>query len=94
MRATGYRSRDAAPRASYSARRRDSAAAGVHPKARVRFGVSTHWLPACMLGTPLSCLLLPDVLLLAFEDVATGTSGVRFIRQGAALDLRKLVRDP
>ena len=67
-------------------------------RALMMFGAPTHRLPAQLCATarvldaPLSCLLLPDVLLLAFEDAATGTSSVRFIKQGAVLDLGKLDR--
>lgn len=67
-------------------------------RALMMFGAPTHRLPAQLCATarvldaPLSCLLLPDVLLLAFEDAATGTSSIRFIRQAAALDLGKLAR--
>jgi uncharacterized membrane protein YjjP (DUF1212 family) len=35
-------------------------------------------------------MYLPDVMWISFEDNATGTSNVKFIRQGSALDLGKL----
>ena len=43
-----------------------------------------------VLDIELSCMYLPDMMLISFEDNATGTSNVKFIRQGSALDLEKL----
>jgi hypothetical protein len=36
-------------------------------------------------------MYLPNIVLLSFNDLATGTSSVRLIKQGTALDLGKLV---
>jgi uncharacterized membrane protein YjjP (DUF1212 family) len=60
------------------------------------FGAPTHRLQAQMQATArvldihLSCMYLPDAMILAFDDGATGTSNVKLIRQGSALDLEKL----
>lgn len=60
------------------------------------FGGPTHRLQAQIQGTArvleisLSCLYLPDVMLIAFDDDITSTSSVKLIRQGSALDLGKL----
>ena len=60
------------------------------------FGGPTHRLQAQIQSTArvleisLSCLYLPDVMLVAFDDDATSTSSVKLIRQGSALDLGKL----
>jgi uncharacterized membrane protein YjjP (DUF1212 family) len=35
-------------------------------------------------------MYLPDVVLISFDDTATGTSNLKFIRQGSALNLGKL----
>ncbi|EGN92570.1 hypothetical protein SERLA73DRAFT_65511, partial [Serpula lacrymans var. lacrymans S7.3] len=65
-------------------------------RAMMMFGGPTHRLQAQIQSTArvldveLSCLYLPDVMLISFEDSATGTSNVKFIRQGSALDLGKL----
>lgn len=45
---------------------------------------------ARVLGIDLSCMYLPDVMLISFDDGQTGTSSIKFIRQGSALDLGKL----
>lgn len=60
------------------------------------FGGPSHRLQAQIQATArvlevqLSCLYLPDVMIIAFDDAATGTSNVKLIRQGSALDLEKL----
>lgn len=60
------------------------------------FGGPSHRLVAQIHSTgrvlelELNCMYLPDVMLISFEDSATGTSNVKFIRQGSALDLEKL----
>lgn len=60
------------------------------------FGGPSHRLVAQIQSTArvleleLSCMYLPDVIWISFEDSATGTSNVKFIRQGSALDLGKL----
>ncbi|KIK99531.1 hypothetical protein PAXRUDRAFT_822693 [Paxillus rubicundulus Ve08.2h10] len=65
-------------------------------RAMMMFGGPTHRLVAQIQSTgrvldlQLSCMYLPDVMLISFEDSATGTSNVKFIRQGSALDLEKL----
>ena len=65
-------------------------------RAMMMFGGPTHRLSAQMKATgrvldvELSCMYLPDVMIISFEDGATGTSSIRFIRQGSALDLGKL----
>jgi uncharacterized membrane protein YjjP (DUF1212 family) len=45
---------------------------------------------ARVLEISLSCLYLPDVMLIAFDDEVTSTSNVKLIRQGSALDLGKV----
>ena len=65
-------------------------------RAMMMFGGPSHRLAAQIQSTArvldlqLSCMYLPDVMLISFEDSATGTSNVKFIRQGSALDLDKL----
>ncbi|KAH7910076.1 DUF1212-domain-containing protein [Hygrophoropsis aurantiaca] len=65
-------------------------------RAMMMFGGPSHRLTAQIQSTArvldveLSCMYLPDVMLISFEDSATGTSNVKFIRQGSALDLGKL----
>lgn len=61
-------------------------------------GGPTHRLQAQIVSTgrvlevPLSCLYLPDVMLISFDDQATYTSSLQLIKQGSALDLAKLKR--
>jgi uncharacterized membrane protein YjjP (DUF1212 family) len=45
---------------------------------------------AKVLDIDLSCMYLPDVMLISFDDAATGTSNIKLIRQPSALDLGKL----
>jgi len=60
------------------------------------FGGPSHRLQsqiqatARVLEISLSCLYLPDVMLISFDDGATGTSQIKFIRQSSSLDLQKL----
>lgn len=60
------------------------------------FGAPSHRLQAQIQATArvldieLSCMYLPDVMLISFEDAATSTSNIKFIRQGSSLDLGKL----
>ena len=65
-------------------------------RAMMMFGGPTHRLQAQIQSTArvleisLSCLYLPDVILIAFDDDITSTSSVKLIRQGSSLDLGKL----
>ncbi|KAH9058082.1 hypothetical protein EDB87DRAFT_1685728 [Lactarius vividus] len=65
-------------------------------RAMMMFGGPTHRLQAQMQSTArvleisLSCLYLPDVMLIAFDDDVTSTSSVKLIRQSSALDLGKV----
>lgn len=65
-------------------------------RAMMMFGGPSHRLVAQIQSTArvleleMSCMYLPDVMWISFEDSATGTSNVKFIRQGSALDLGKL----
>jgi len=60
------------------------------------FGGPSHRLQsqvqatARVLEIDLACVYLPDVMIISFDDVATGTSQVKFIRQSSSLDLYKL----
>ncbi len=60
------------------------------------FGGPTHRLQAQIQSTAhvleisLSCMYLPDVMLIAFDDDVTSTSSVKLVRQGSSLDLGKL----
>ncbi|KAJ8516926.1 hypothetical protein ONZ45_g5812 [Pleurotus djamor] len=65
-------------------------------RAMMMFGGPSHRLQAQLQATarvldiPLSCMYLPDVILISFDDSVTATSNVRLIRQSSALDLGKL----
>ena len=65
-------------------------------RAMMMFGGPTHRLQAQMQSTArvldieLSCMYLPDVMLISFDDAATSTSNIKFIRQSSALDIGKL----
>jgi uncharacterized membrane protein YjjP (DUF1212 family) len=65
-------------------------------RAMMMFGGPTHRLQAQMQSTArvleisLSCMYLPDTMLMAFDDEVTSTSSVKLIKQGSALDLTKL----
>lgn len=65
-------------------------------RALMMFGAPTHRLQSQMQSTArvldieLSCMYLPDIMLISFDDSVTSTSNIKFIRQGSALDLGKL----
>jgi uncharacterized membrane protein YjjP (DUF1212 family) len=65
-------------------------------RAMMMFGGPSHRLQsqilsaAHVLDIELSCLYLPDVLLVSFDDNSTSTSSVKLIRQGSSLDIGKL----
>ncbi|KAJ6632256.1 hypothetical protein B0H10DRAFT_9933 [Mycena sp. CBHHK59/15] len=60
------------------------------------FGGPSHRLQAQIQSTghvldiQVNCMYLPDVVLISFDDTSTGTSNLKFIRQGSALNLDKL----
>lgn len=60
------------------------------------FGGPSHRLQsqikstANVLEIELSCMYLPDVLLISFDDNTTSTSNLKFIKQNSSLDLGKL----
>ena len=62
----------------------------------MRFGGPTHRLQAQMKATAtvldleLSCMYLPDMMLISFDDAATGTSSLKLVKQGGAFDIAKL----
>ncbi|KIY62581.1 DUF1212-domain-containing protein [Cylindrobasidium torrendii FP15055 ss-10] len=65
-------------------------------RAMMMFGAPSHRLQSQIAATgrvldiEVSCMYLPDVMLISFDDSSTGTSSIRFIRQGSGLDLGKL----
>ncbi|KAI0942559.1 hypothetical protein AcW1_003155 [Taiwanofungus camphoratus] len=65
-------------------------------RAMMMFGGPTHRLQAQIQSTAkvleisLSCMYLPDMMLISFDDSATSTSNIKLIRQGSALDIGKL----
>lgn len=65
-------------------------------RAFMMFGAPSHRLQAqiqataSVLDITLSCMYLPDVVLISFEDPATGTSQLKFMRQASTLDLSKV----
>ncbi|KAJ7843969.1 hypothetical protein B0H13DRAFT_131525 [Mycena leptocephala] len=65
-------------------------------RALMMFGGPAHRLQAQIQATgrvldiQVNCMYLPDVVLISFDDTATGTSNLKFIRQGSALNLGKL----
>ncbi|KAH9940072.1 uncharacterized protein BXZ73DRAFT_99073 [Epithele typhae] len=65
-------------------------------RAMMMFGGPTHRMQALIMATgkvldiQLSCMYLPDVMLISFEDASTSTSNIKFIRQGSSLDIGKL----
>ncbi|KAJ6550865.1 hypothetical protein DFH09DRAFT_925648 [Mycena vulgaris] len=65
-------------------------------RALMMFGGPSHRLQAQIQSTgrvldiQVNCMYLPDVVLISFDDSATGTSNLKFIRQGSALNLGKL----
>ena len=60
------------------------------------FGGPSHRLPAQIQATArvldisLSCMYLPDMMLISFDDPTTGTSSLKLVRQGGAFDIAKL----
>ena len=65
-------------------------------RAMMMFGGPTHRLQSQMMSAArvldiqMSVLYLPDIALLSFDDNATGTSHIKLIRQGSAMNLGKL----
>ncbi|KAJ7024858.1 hypothetical protein C8F04DRAFT_150859, partial [Mycena alexandri] len=65
-------------------------------RALMMFGAPAHRLPTQIHATgrvldiQVNCMYLPDVVLISFDDGATGTSSLKFIRQGSSLSLGKL----
>ncbi|EDR02469.1 uncharacterized protein LACBIDRAFT_309496 [Laccaria bicolor S238N-H82] len=65
-------------------------------RAMMMFGGPVHRLQSQIqsagrvLDVELSLLYLPDVALISFNDSSTGTSHIKLIRQGSALDIGKL----
>ncbi|KAL1741632.1 hypothetical protein HDZ31DRAFT_45008 [Schizophyllum fasciatum] len=65
-------------------------------RAMMMFGGPTHRLQsqiqatARVLDMTISCMYLPDVMLISFDDASTATSSIKFIRQGSTLTLYKL----
>ncbi|KAJ7687847.1 hypothetical protein B0H17DRAFT_939050 [Mycena rosella] len=65
-------------------------------RALMMFGGPSHRLQAQIQSTgrvldiQVNCMYLPDVVLISFDDSSTGTSNLKFIRQGSALNLAKL----
>jgi uncharacterized membrane protein YjjP (DUF1212 family) len=65
-------------------------------RAMMMFGGPSHRLQsqikstAHVLDIELSCMYLPDVLLISFDDSSTSTSNLKFIKQSSSLDLGKL----
>ncbi|KIM31131.1 hypothetical protein M408DRAFT_327422 [Serendipita vermifera MAFF 305830] len=61
------------------------------------FGAPSHRLERRLqatghiLGLNVSCMYLPGIVLISFNDPATGTSNLKFIKQSSSLDLGKLV---
>jgi uncharacterized membrane protein YjjP (DUF1212 family) len=46
---------------------------------------------ARVLEIEVACMYLPDMMLISFDDSSTATSQLRFIRQGSALNIGKLI---
>ena len=65
-------------------------------RAMMMFGGPSHRLQAQIQATArvleieLSCMYLPDMMLISFDDSTTGTSNIKLIRQGGAFDISKL----
>lgn len=65
-------------------------------RSMMMFGAPSHRLEAQIHATgrvldiPVSCLYLPNVMLLSFGDTATHTSETKLLKQGPDLDLGKL----
>ncbi|KAF7320954.1 hypothetical protein HMN09_00182100 [Mycena chlorophos] len=66
-------------------------------RALMMFGAPSHRLQTQIqqtgrvLDIQVNCMYLPDVILISFDDSSTGTSNLKFIRQGSALNLAKLI---
>ncbi|KAJ1303941.1 hypothetical protein OPQ81_008352 [Rhizoctonia solani] len=66
-------------------------------RALMMFGAPSHRLEAQIQATArvldiqVSCMYLPSVMLFSFGDIATHTSDTKFLKQGSALDLGKLL---
>jgi uncharacterized membrane protein YjjP (DUF1212 family) len=67
-------------------------------RALMMFGAPSHRLEAQLQATArvldinVSVIYLPNVMLLSFGDPATRTSETKFLKQGASLDLGKLLK--
>ncbi|KAJ6506708.1 hypothetical protein C8R45DRAFT_1050936 [Mycena sanguinolenta] len=65
-------------------------------RALMMFGGPSHRLQSQIQSTgrvldiQVNCMYLPDVVLISFDDSSTGTSNLKFIRQGSSLNLGKL----
>ncbi|THG96495.1 hypothetical protein EW026_g5356 [Hermanssonia centrifuga] len=65
-------------------------------RSMMMFGGPSHRLQAQIQATArvldisLSCMYLPDIMLISFDDASTGTSNIKLIRQGGAFDISKL----
>ncbi|KIY69038.1 DUF1212-domain-containing protein [Cylindrobasidium torrendii FP15055 ss-10] len=65
-------------------------------RAMMMFGAPSHRLQSQIVATgrvldvDVSCMVLPDVMLISFDDSSTGTSSIKFIRQASGLDIGKL----
>lgn len=66
-------------------------------RAFLMFGGPSHRIEAQIretakiLGLNLSTMYLPNIILISFNDVATGTSNIKFVKQGSALNIGKLI---
>ncbi|KAF7297301.1 hypothetical protein MIND_00963300 [Mycena indigotica] len=66
-------------------------------RALMMFGAPSHRLQTQIqqtgrvLDIQVNCMYLPDVVLISFDDSSTGTSNLKFIRQGSSLNLAKLI---
>lgn len=65
-------------------------------RALMMFGGPSHRLQAQIQSTgrvldiQVNLMYIPDVVLISFDDSTTGTSNLKFIRQGSSLNLGKL----
>ncbi|KAI0338796.1 DUF1212-domain-containing protein [Trametopsis cervina] len=65
-------------------------------RAIMMFGGPSHRLQAQVQATArvldveLSCMYLPDMMLISFDDSSTGTSNIKLVRQGGAFNIAKL----
>lgn len=66
-------------------------------RAFLMFGSPSHRLEiqlqatARILGLNVSCMYIPGIILISFNDLATGTSNLKFVKQASSLDLGKLI---